>query len=89
MYYICVLQMKSMTDRKNKIRKSVSLTPMEWSLLRVQFASFDTILDFAEDFNIGRVTIKRILDMGSGREDTIAKVRAKLKENLKSQMAEI
>lgn len=64
---------------KNKIiKKSVLLSEPEQDRLQEYYDSFHTDLDFADALKMNRVTAKRILKEGSGREDKIAIIRKRL-----------
>lgn len=68
--------------KKKIIKKSVLLTGEEHTNLKEFYASFHTDLDFAQAFKINRVTAKRILKEGSGREDKINIIRRRLNKLL-------
>jgi len=69
-----------MITNKKRLKKSVRLSDAERKNLGEYYETFDTDIDFADDLKMDRVTLKRILVIGSGSPDNIAKIQKRLKK---------
>ena len=56
-------------------RKSESLTPEEWKAFKKYVDSFPTKTDCMEALNVTMPTLDRIILKGTGRPDSIKKIR--------------
>ncbi len=63
---------------KQRIRKSEALSADEWRLFLEYVKSFQTKIDAMEALNVTMPTIDRIMLKGTGRPDTIKKIREAL-----------
>lgn len=61
-----------------KTKRSVKLTADEWGFLQSLQKSAHTSTEFAHDMGIDRVTLSRIVALGSGSEANIKTIRRKL-----------
>lgn len=64
----------------NRRRKSEALTKEEWKKFKLYVKSFSTKTDCLEALNTTMPTLNRILVAGTGRPDSIEKIREAIKD---------
>jgi len=67
-----------MVETRDRIRKSVKMTPEEMKALKKYVKSFDTKIDAFEAIGITKPTLDIVLVRGTGAQKTIDKIREAL-----------